>query len=217
MNEHRGVNLYASYQRAVKQNKSAGAKKQLTFLPLLLLLLAVAVTYMVLWQSVRALQSDSDALDAQIAQISGRYAQAQTFSGEASGVDALYDNLETADALFTLYPALTPQLIRDVEDCAGEIFNVAVYGYEESNGTLAIDANAASVNEVPGLIERLRATNDFTSVQYTGYTSDTNGEYYCTVACVLPQGELYGALSTIIAENGGTGGEAGNADELPAE
>ena len=223
MNEHKGVNLYAGYQRAAKQKKPERSKKGLAILPLLLLLLAVAAVYLYFWRQAQALQTRADALDAEITQLSARYAQAEQYSGEASGVDTLYSDLVTADALFTLYPALTPELITDVEDCAGDIFTVTAYGFEETSGTLAVNANADSVNEVPKFIERLRDTNDFQSVQYTGYTSDTSGEYFCTVAGVLPQGELYGMLSDIAASGAaaqdGSAAEdttTGDADELAA-
>lgn len=205
MNDHKGIDLYAGYQRLAKQKKSTAVKPGLAFLPLLLLVLILAAVYLIAWRKTYALQKDERALDDRIAALQPRYDQAQEYSGEASTVDELYSELLNANALFNMYPVIRGDLILQVEACAAGIFDVTAYGFEETSGVLNMNAKGPSVNDVPVFIGRLRDTGEFTSVQYTGYTSDTEGVYYCTGSCLLPQSDLYG---TILALGSATDGAA---------
>ena len=99
--------------------------------------------------------------------------------------EALADELQADADLVEALPLLDENLFVQVNACAAGKFNISVYRYNEETRTLEIDASAPSVNDVPALVEALRDTALFSSIQYSGYTSDTDGVYYCTVGCVL--------------------------------
>ncbi len=74
-----------------------------------------------------------------------------------------------------------------IAECAASDFFITDYRFSETTGTLELDAVAPSVNLVPNLVNRLRDTGLFSAVQYAGYTSDSDSQYYCTVGCTLEQ------------------------------
>ncbi|MEG1523943.1 MAG: hypothetical protein RRZ24_08945 [Clostridia bacterium] len=180
------INFYEGYRRQIKRRKSSGQKRQvLVFLPLMviagLMLISAGVLLVNNMYKTQRIYQISERISA----IQSDYLAAQSLSLQYEESVALNDRLAVENAQFNLHPLLTRALFTDVRTCAGNIFEINHYFYDEANGTLVIDANAASVNEVPKLVERLRGTGLFSSVQYTGYTSDSTQRYYCTVGCTL--------------------------------
>lgn len=209
-----GINLYEGYLRLLKKEKSGEEKKSLVFLPLIgiaAILLAVAAF---LFLRNGAKQKEIAALDAEVNAVQPEYDRAQSVSDTYQNVDNAYQNLAASHFLYDLYPTLTRKLIERVQDCAGTVFEITNYGFDETTGALVLHATADSVNDVPDFITSLRDTELFTSVQYTGYTSDTDGNYYCTVGCMLDMSVLQDLSDVLTAE--GEVGEAPATQETDA-
>lgn len=180
-----GINLYAGYERLLKKEKKGDNSRGKSWIPLVLLAAVMAGIggYLLLENMGR--EARIKAVQADIAALEPAYTVAQQLTDTYDAVDSAYQNLMAANLLFGLNPVLTRSIVERVQTCAGTIFLINSYSYDERTGALVISAEADSVNDVPGFIQRLRNTELFSTVQYTGYTSDTTGKYYCTVGCTL--------------------------------
>lgn len=182
-----GINLYEGYLALVKKEKhpNGGQNRFLLLLPLIVLTAALlTVAGVKVAQNLRR-SAELAKIEDRISAISDDYTAAEELSAQSGSLSAQADELEMNRFLFTMYPDLDQKLFEKVRACAGTIFVISEYGYSEQDQALILQANAASVNEVPKFVERLRDTELFQSVQYTGYTSDSSQRYFCTVACTL--------------------------------
>lgn len=218
--QENGINLYASYLQQVKKEQGGKSSKR-TALILPLVLLAVVM----LGISGRLLLNNMEktrqlaALEDETAALSTAYDSAQSLEARRDETTETYEALSSARFLFELYPTLTEDLFAQVRDCAAGIFNISQYAYDETNGILIIHASAASVNEVPQFVQRLRDTELFSLVQYTGYTSEDTTEYFCTVGCTLLNENAYSFEELLSAEqeNAAEDGAADTAGDVQVE
>lgn len=183
------INFYAAYQEATRERRTTG-KGTLAILALVLLLVALAGAFLSVKLKNLQKQAALDGVNGKIAQLSDAYNEVTQLSEQSAALQQTADELESDAAFATIYPAPDENLFTQVNACAGETFNISVFRYNEETATLEIDASAPSVNDMPKLVSALRGTGLFSSVQYVGYTSDTDGVYYCTVGCVLKTGEV---------------------------
>ena len=180
------MNLYEGYQALLKKDKGPGIKRStLAMIPLaalLALLLGIGAYIGVQNAGLNARVKEGEE---SIAALEPAYSEAEALLSESEKKQASYESLATGRLLFNLYPPLEREIFAKVRASAENVFVITEYQYDETNGVLIVNLNAASVNEVPKLVERLRDTELFQSVQYTGYTSDSTQRYYCTVGCTL--------------------------------
>lgn len=185
---NRGINLYESYRRQVHRERSDKSKRRARWIvPLAALALALLVfAGVMIGQNIKK-SMELDQLRSQSDALQPAYEQASALSQRRAELENIYGSLAYNHLLFALYPALSEALVTQVRDCAldGTIFTIHAYAYDEENLALVLDASAESVNEVPLFVERLRQTQVFRSVVYTGYTSDQDSDYFCTVGCTL--------------------------------
>lgn len=198
-----GINLYEGYlQKSKREHGGKSAKLFTMLLPLLLLILVLGGFAGKILLDNREKNKELAALDEQIASLSAAYEETQTLAVHRDDVVTTYESLSAARFLFELYPAPTKELFTEVIDCADRIFNISEYEYNETTGILVIDASAASVNEVPQFVQRLRDTGLFSLVQYTGYTSNDSEQYFCTVGCTLADTGALEVGAALSAEEG---------------
>lgn len=181
----RTINFYARYQRQNQRVRSLSHHKLVILAPLFLafLLMAGFCADILIENAEKSRQLDQ--INAEIDSIQSSFDEAQKIADHATALSALYTGLQSSEIMFALYPDLDQNLFLTVKRCAGEAFSIEEYKYEEAATTLAVYAHAPSVNEMPRFVEALRNTGLFSAVTYTGYTSDSNGDYYCTVGCTL--------------------------------
>lgn len=210
-----GINLYESYLAQTKKEQSDKTGKRVALLlplaALLLALLAVSGRQLII---NREKSEAVDALTAEIDALTPAYENVQALQTLRGETEATHEALAGARFLFTLYPAPTRDLFVQVRKCAEGIFNISDYRFEEATSVLTIDASAASVNEVPLFVQRLRDTELFSLVQYVGYTSKDTQEYFCTVDCMLHNEEAIVLEALLNAES--AGGETDGADGADA-
>lgn len=187
------INFYARYEQQKKRGRKAKNKNLWLILPLLLVAgLMAGLAADILMQNA-AKNARLKSLDASIAGMQEDYDDVSLLSYRASALGNEYAALQSSEVLMSLYPALSRQLFYTVKDCAGEAFTLDKFSYDEANLTLIVDAHAPSVNEMPRFVEALRATGLFSEVYYIGYTSDSDGDYYCQAGCTL--NSILGGLS----------------------
>ncbi len=179
------VNFYAGLVRSRKRRSAQRARRAARFLPLLLLLFVLLAAALALHTQNRNREGELLRLNAELNEQSADYERARALSERDALLKEQYSGLQMSALVFSMYPQLPKTLFEQVRTCAGDVFTIGVYRYDETTGVLSLDAAADSVNEVPLFVERLRATGLFERVSYAGYTSDTGGTYYCTIDCAL--------------------------------
>lgn len=179
------VNFYAGLARSRRRQDAQQARRAARFLPLLVLLLALFAAALALHEKNRGRERALLSLNAELEKRSAAYEKVRALSERNALLKEQYSGLQMSALVFSMYPQLPRTLFERVRSCAGDVFTISVYRYDETTGVLSLDAAVASVNEVPRFVERLRGTGLFQRVSYTGYTSDTGGTYYCTVDCAL--------------------------------
>lgn len=183
-NATNNINFYAAYRESHREKKSP-ARWLTGLLPLLVILAVVVAVAMFIRLGNLTITNEIDAMTRQIQLLEPQRQETTALSERSAMLQALADELQADADLVEALPLLDENLFVQVNACAAGKFNISVYRYNEETRTLEIDASAPSVNDVPALVEALRDTALFSSIQYSGYTSDTDGVYYCTVGCVL--------------------------------
>lgn len=184
MSKNRGINFYAAY-RAGQRTKKSPARWVGALIPLILIFAAIgAVTVYIRFGNLQKL-AKCDGIFRQVQQLDADYQQVEALSSQSTSLAKLAEELQADADAAAILPTLDENLFTQVNACAAGTFNISVYRYDEATRMLEIEASAPSVNDVPELVEALRDTALFSTVQYVGYTSDTDGVYYCTVGCVL--------------------------------
>ena len=188
-----GINFYRGYRQLVNSQKSGrGRQRARVIAPLAVLLAVMLGVSAVFLVNNRQKSRELAEIGAQMERIRPDYEQAAALAAERERMEGRSRLLQSSRFLFTVYPPLTQELFDRVRACAGDVFNISAYAYEEGTRTLVVDASADSVNEVPLFVERLRETELFERVQYTGYTSENEKAYFCTVGCTLGFGDSAG-------------------------
>jgi Zn-dependent M28 family amino/carboxypeptidase len=183
-NKTNNINFYAAYREGHREKKSP-ARWLRGLIPLLIILgIIIAVTMFIRLSNFKT-SNEVDAMTRQIQLLAPQYEDTKALSERSATLLALADELQADADLAESLPQLNENLFVQVNACAAETFNISVFRYNEETRTLEIDASAPSVNDVPALVEALRDTKLFSTIEYSGYTSDTDGVYYCTVGCVL--------------------------------
>lgn len=178
-----GINFYSVYRDSQRTKKAS--TRLVGIIPLILLFAAIAAATVYIRLGNVDKSMALDGVTRQIAQLDEEYQTAQALSEESASLIGLADALQTDADIASELPILDRNLFANVISCAADTFKISVYRYDEDARMLEIDAAAPSVNDMPDLVEALRDTGLFSSVQYVGYTSDTDGVYYCTIGCVL--------------------------------
>lgn len=203
--QHAGdcINFYRGYRQLVNSKKSDVGKRRVRIIaPISVLAVALLGVAAVVFAEIREKTDALDGIQLQMEQRQTGYEQARALSDECAKLEERYNQLAAGRFLFTINPPLTRELFTQVRACAGDIFNISAYAYDETTRTLTVNASADSVNEVPKFVERLRDTELFESVQYTGYTSESEETYFCTVGCTLGMvNELDAAAEDSAADN----------------
>lgn len=124
------------------------------------------------------------ALDERITQLSEEYDYALTLEAQSSSRSEDASAMETEAALPEGYPPMDTAFYTVLDKCTSG-YIVSSYDYDGDTRLLRMTVSAGSVEDMPALAERLRSCGSFTTVYYTGYTSDAEGSYTCVVSCLL--------------------------------
>lgn len=199
-NQTNSVNFYEGYLARTKKARDDKTAKTLTIvLPLALMALALLGVAGKFLLDNRAKQAKIDALDARISELNAAYETADARAERLSDAQTELDTLSANRVMFNLYPVLTRDTLVQVRACATG-FTISDFTFDETTGVLGVKASSDSVNEVPAFVQRLRATGLFSKVQYTGYVSDADQVYHCTIDCTLEPPTVTGEEMGIFAD-----------------
>jgi len=180
------INFYTAYRDGLREKKSSAPWTK-TIYPFLLLVAVIAVVMMYL--SFRNLIK-STAIEADnrlLQQMDVMNQEIQMLSMQSAELVMVADELENYASVVTALPLLDHMIFLKISECATDRYNISIYHYDELTRTLQINVSAPSVTDIPELVKALRDTALFSSTEYTGYTSDTDGRYFCTIGCVLAE------------------------------
>lgn len=115
------------------------------------------------------------------------YQEALLLEAEINGLASTLNQVQTFTDAKDSYPEATTEVIRIIQDAAGDTANVTINGYTAADGSLQFKAEAANAILINEFIDRLEATGLFENVEYSGYSM--NGEekqqYSINVICHL--------------------------------
>ena len=112
-----------------------------------------------------------------------KYDQVMSLRTQRDELSAQMGYLEKIIAIDGSYPVLDASLFAKVTSCTDA--NFAIQSYRYDGAILQLGANAVSEEYMPQAVQKLRNTGLFENIEYTGYTSDADGSYTCTIGCVL--------------------------------
>ena len=181
------INFYAGYLRTGKRKQPRVWLKPAV--PFVLLVGVLSTVFLVVEASVIQRRAELSRTLDYMQKNQAAYEAVQALEVQRNQLARELESLNAEASTQKQRTVVDAALFADIKQCLAGEFEVSVYRYDEETGTLTMDARARSVNLVPDLAERLRKTGRFQNIQYVGYTSDSDGMYYCTVGCTLSQPE----------------------------
>lgn len=176
------INFIERYQE--DPQKRTARRKQLFFIaPLAFLLVVLVAIYVSFLLAGMVKKSQLAAADAYLLASEEKHDQVITLRDQRDRLALQAGFLTQIKKADETYPLLNAALFQKINACTDANFTIQSYRYD---GTmLQLGANAASEEYMPDAVQKLRATGLFETIEYTGYTSDTDGTYTCIIGCVL--------------------------------
>ena len=100
------------------------------------------------------------------------------------------------------YPDLTKKMISTIENASGRDMEVHIKTMDADTGKLTFDAVSQKVIDIPTYVQKLQKTGLFASLDYTGYTYQSQEKTYSlALSCILKSDETETEIETGGAEN----------------
>lgn len=134
----------------------------------------------------RALLGDirekQDWIDSQ--EVQAKYGDYLALEQELARIQDGIRAVERTNENLSVYPEISSQVLRRIENAAGAGISCKITGYDASTGVLTFRANSREVIDVPGYILKLKNSGLFHTVDYTGYDYE-NDWYTLSLSCEL--------------------------------
>ena len=178
-------NFYLRWQQAAKSGRTAGQKKWLrTLAPGLGLVAVCLLGWGVLTiQNLLTMQQFNDVY-AWCQDNSEAYLAALSDQQKAEEFRALTNYTTDLNSMLDSYPEVTNALLARIEAAGSSSISIEFTSYDASSGVLNFNAHSSEVIDIPTYIRSLQNCGVFSSVTYTGYSSD-DGLYSIDLRCVL--------------------------------
>lgn len=182
------INLVAALKQA-KQNdereKKKGRPNALVYVAGVLLLLAMGGFYAYYYMQREELLFDNEQLEMSLFMSSSQLEQAEQLSLKNkylkeldSDTEAQLSPLEKAQSQYGYY---TDALFATIKSqCKGKI---TINGFEVSDGIMSLTLTASAPEDAAEFVNRLRGTELFDSIEYTGFDSSDEGTTEYDVTC----------------------------------
>lgn len=184
-NKGKNINFYARYYKNLKKEKKIISARRKLLIPLVVLVIVFGVIFTMLQIDNFKKTSELDTLLRDIDNSMEKYMQVSQLKTQRDQLSIVKLSLEEEKKYDSFFPSIDSDIFYLIQNSAGDLFNIDAYRYDEENYTIQIQAVTKSVNNVPELVERIRNTGRFISIDYAGYSSDSDGLYYCTIGCAL--------------------------------
>lgn len=104
---------------------------------------------------------------------------------ELRTVNGLYSNLSGLKKNVLQYPKVDGATQQIVTECAAGLVSAEISGYDSDSGIISFNTKAENVERIHQFIELLSDRPVFASVDYTGYTQDSKGQWTVKVNCLM--------------------------------
>lgn len=179
------IDLYRANKKfSEKEGKQQGIGKHLLFPTVVFILCMIpAVVFFIL---NRITLNEIDRKQEWIASeaVQEQYNQALALEQHLADIEGSIAAVELTSQNLSVYPELSNDVLRQIEDAGGAGIECRVTGYDASTGVLTFQANSRKVIDVPDYILKLKDSGLFHTVNYTGYDYD-NEWYTLSLSCVM--------------------------------
>lgn len=83
------------------------------------------------------------------------------------------------------YPRVDSKLVDVIEKCTEEKLVFEVEGFDAASGVLSFSAQAPDVEEIHEFVNRLKKTELFAKIEYSGYSQNSDGSYSLKLHCTM--------------------------------
>lgn len=111
--------------------------------------------------------------------------QYDSIQSQLSAMTTLNTSYQAQQAEVLLYPKVDRSVVRVIDNCARGQVTASCTDYSSEDGIIGISVNASDANQINQFIEALSDQSTFVSVQYSGYSQNTDGQWTATVECLL--------------------------------
>lgn len=116
-------------------------------------------------------------------------AEAENVIEENNALRLTISALKSASEAQQSYPRINSIVISAIEQAGGGAVSMEITSYYSETGQLTLAAQTSGVDQINSYIDRLKATNLFDNVEYSGYTYTQNtNTYTINVVCYLNTG-----------------------------
>ncbi len=113
-----------------------------------------------------------------------QYGKALALEEELADIEGAIGAVELTDQNLSVYPELSSDILRQIENAGGSGISCRITGYDASTGVLTFKANSQAVIDVPDYILKLQNSGLFHTVNYTGYDYDKEW-YSLSLSCAM--------------------------------
>ena len=135
-------------------------------------------------------------------QVQAAYQEANAIQQKSDKLAEAQDQVRQMTANLDTYPDLTKKMISTIENASGRDMEVHIKTMDADTGKLTFDAVSQKVIDIPTYVQKLQKTGLFASLDYTGYTYQSQEKTYSlALSCILKSDETETEIETGGAEN----------------
>lgn len=181
------VNLFDRYK---KQTGSSSEKQQFVkkYMPLIITVGVVVVALIGLLLTNIIMKASLEKQKAYLNDATNisQAAEAKKITDENTSLQTTINALNSAIAAQQSYPKLNASVINSINQAGSGVVSMNISSYYAKNGQLTLTALTGSVEQINSYIDRLKATNLFDNIEYSGYSyNQSTGTYTINVVCYL--------------------------------
>lgn len=109
----------------------------------------------------------------------------------SGAISEIGDGMNEFLVILKEFPKVDSALVADIETCTQGKLVFEVEGFDAASGVLSFSAQAMDVEEIHQFVNRLKKTDLFAKIEYSGYSQNADGSYslklHCTMAAVMPE------------------------------
>lgn len=168
------INLFTAFKKSNVVKKELPFEYKALILPVAMILICL-ITFGVFFGLRYQAQEKLEAMNAYISDPDNQaeYLQAKALTDQVSAIQAEVSNVEAINAAIKSNPELVSAMMNSIASQGNNVITLNSLVYDGSSGAIQISAIADNEKEAARYIERLKSTQYFTQVEYTGYAQVT--------------------------------------------
>lgn len=177
------INLFNAYKKSNVVKKELPFEYKALILPAAMILICLIV-FGVFFGLKYSAQKSLEESNAYISDTNNQaeYMQAKQLTDEVSGIQAEIASIEAINAAIHSNPNLVAQTMNTLSTLGNGVITLNSLNYDGTTGAIQIVAIANSEKEAARYIDRLKGTQLFTQVDYTGYAEVTSAQSTTTTS-----------------------------------